>query len=635
MQLATVPEVDQVTFRIIDDMRMRAYSTSWKSDTILCAQRTLIEALVEGRVRPSPLPKVWFHEIQSENSDLLASMEQSRRERIARAVLSEIRVPPGYTGFMPTVEQLAATEPDEETRQWIPPHFEVPFNEELFQAVRRELLKRNDETRAIVLSIPEEEQRQLLRNELRQSFEEQAAWLEYAYGEVDRFILNNNSTDRGLILLGSPGSGKSFYMKCVLAYAQARGLRVEISTLCKKRAVMLGGVHWAQLLLTGSRKINAPDQSLDTMMQRFSLTHNQLKQVLLRRLHILAIDEISLTAEEDIELAGRLKERLNGVSYGKAGGMLIVATADSRQMGNIEDMHVMKCPTFPLQWRVALLRCNVRAKCALTLQMQRVLQAGMVGATTDQERRETEASLRRAIHDFVVLAQKAPSFAALPPGTPCVLSRHKGIEAAQREVVHTEAQRRADGDSQVLECDAIDVIKDVLSGRYEEIRDPNHRRILDRSTFKRKVVISVHAAYRFTQNDSQGRYCNQQLCMVLAVRPPSAPPGGQRLVAETAKGIAEQGPVITVALAPETVQVLPSGQECERLARDCIDGWKMENIRFVESHHLYLGSFVGYRWQLALTSAVTWSLHSVQGDGFASLATRIGRKKDYDHIYSF
>ena len=121
-------------------------------------------------------------------------------------------------------------------------------------------------------------------NKTQQSYEEQKVVISHTVAAIDQYIDCSTQCTyvKGIVIAGSPGSGKSFLLNYTDMYAMTKGLKVAVTALMAQRAVHLGGVHIHKLFyLPVNKRLNLhrmAETALQSLMKK-PVSLNILKMV--------------------------------------------------------------------------------------------------------------------------------------------------------------------------------------------------------------------------------------------------------------------------------------------------------------------------------------------------------------------
>ena len=166
-----------------------------------------------------------------------------------------------------------------------------------------------------------------------ESWEEQNRIISHCQQILQKLFARDRYVHPGsAILLGPPGSGKSFVNNIIATYALSLGLNICFSALTAQRARELGGLHLHQLFCLQVREgvtDNTDLQSESSVMKL--ILSDPLKKEYLRKIDILFIDEIGLLNKQTLATIDNILKTIRKSSC-VFGGMVIFATGDYCQL---------------------------------------------------------------------------------------------------------------------------------------------------------------------------------------------------------------------------------------------------------------------------------------------------------------
>ena len=334
--------------------------------------------------------------------------------------------------------------------------------------------------------------------------------------------VKDRSYIKGLLLMGAPGTGKSFLAYNLVTYALTLGLSAVTTTLTALRACQLGGIWIHSLFCMRPTTSVSNDPNIDAHNCKNGLLKSPEKLALLRDMHVLMIDEIGLLSLQQltvIDLVLRDVRRCRRAF----GGVLVIATGDYCQLPAI---------TGELIWQSQTLFHNV----------DWFSLSYLVRSMDDRDLQNIINQIRKCdlLEDEIEkIAQKVIE------KTTCVNAWDKAPEAFIKVVGKRQAKQELE--------------KKVIQARYEKLRKENAIRakrglpMLKSSEFKardeyqsqpgqwteapkrisdkltkfvresRTLLVCQGDLMRITRNDpsssTNSRYSNGQTCRVLDIIP--------------------------------------------------------------------------------------------------------------------
>ena len=202
--------------------------------------------------------------------------------------------------------------------------FNVPSFEELMNATKENQLEWDPVSNF---------KRSLHQSE--ESYNEQLIAVKHCVSVIDRYcsIEHQYTFQKSVVLVGAPGSGKSFINNSYLPiYAISKGLNVTSMTVMSKRGINVGGGHIHKDFCLQVSEYGTPHDRADRAIT--NLMRNPVKLFYLQSLNVIFIDEIgqiSADMKSVLDIILR-KIRDNNIFFG---GLLIIATMDHRQLAPV------------------------------------------------------------------------------------------------------------------------------------------------------------------------------------------------------------------------------------------------------------------------------------------------------------
>ena len=224
------------------------------------------------------------------------------------------------------------------------------------------------------------------------SFREQQQALELGVNRIDAMNDPNTAFLRGIQLIGAPGSGKTYVMCNIMAYAICQGKKCAITALTSQRARTVGGEHVHLMFGIPVSSGNVTSSSETFQIAQLNLMKKPVRMVALKRLQVLFIEEIGLFSSELLAVIDRLLRALkeNDKPFG---GVVLICTGDHRQLTPISGSYVFLSSHFVTSFNVFLLDHSVRA--ANDIDLQNLIQLLRMPRLHRRDRQEVISILRR------------------------------------------------------------------------------------------------------------------------------------------------------------------------------------------------------------------------------------------------
>ena len=159
--------------------------------------------------------------------------------------------------------------------------------------------------------------------------DEQAAVVSSLIKTIDEYKNYVSFFFKHQLVVGMPGSGKTFLITNVLLYALCQGLNVMVTSLSSERAMQFSGMHIHDVFcLPVSTTLNV-DCIVQQGLQK--LRNDIPKQILMKRIDILYFEEIGMVSAEEFAAIDHILQKTRD-SYAPFGGVLILGTGDPKQL---------------------------------------------------------------------------------------------------------------------------------------------------------------------------------------------------------------------------------------------------------------------------------------------------------------
>ncbi|KAL7538852.1 hypothetical protein ACHAXR_012264, partial [Thalassiosira sp. AJA248-18] len=172
-----------------------------------------------------------------------------------------------------------------------------------------------------------------------ESFQEQKKAVEIATRSLQKYATQfgpeTTTFNKGNIVHGAPGSGKSHIILYISLYAMSLGLRVMTTALMGVRANALGGVHIHRLFGMMPKKSGNPYRLAELALEKLH-RKSQIKYLhALLTMDVLIIDECGQLSAQQLCILDIILRKSRNVDI-PFGGVLVIGTMDHTQLGAIE-----------------------------------------------------------------------------------------------------------------------------------------------------------------------------------------------------------------------------------------------------------------------------------------------------------
>ena len=432
------------------------------------------------------------------------------------------------------------------------------------------------------------------------SYNEQYCALKNIFEAIDDYfnIDRQHLFTKSRVIIGFPGSGKSYLMSFIILYAISKGLRVCVTAMMSKRANILGGAHIHKLFklpCKGNPNLHRLAELAIIAMHR----KPEWIQVL-TSLNILFIDEIGQISAELLSTLDIIlrKIRRNNTFFG---GLLIISTMDHKQLPPVKgrpflvSSHIISC------FKFSVLKHSVRA--GQDYNLERAVNI----ARMNPEEYNTDL-----LHEFKELI--ANSFThvndwrneLITPDVFRVFSKKLPAKESIEEYIDQVKYQLQP--HQYIEQESYDTQNRVSSLSDWIPATQNTRLKLDKVLKEpRYLLFFVGALFEFTHN-KEGSFSQSQLGLMIKL------PNAQ----DTA-----QFKKIQLFVAPPGLKTFIFEGMVDQeyyLTR----GWKLNYVSTSKEYDIAIpGSLKGRRTQYGLKHHVTSTVHSCQGDTLHKIATEV------------
>ena len=173
-----------------------------------------------------------------------------------------------------------------------------------------------------------------------ESLQEQSSILEELKTLIAECIFVDHKFRHHQLILGPPGTGKTYVMTMALGYALSKGFCL-ITSLASRRAMQFGGEHIHKLFCLPPSSTGSPIQMAEQAVVK--LDHRNEKKMLLLALEVLFVEEISLISAEQWAVMDIVLQELKESKL-PFGGILVIASGDQMQLPAIDGNDISLSP---------------------------------------------------------------------------------------------------------------------------------------------------------------------------------------------------------------------------------------------------------------------------------------------------
>ena len=200
--------------------------------------------------------------------------------------------------------------------------------------------------------------------------EQQSVLRKIANSVIEKFTGRGCNNVRHQLILGRPGTGKTFLSGVILAHALCNGLLSFITSLPARRSVQLCGEHIHRMFKISTKKLDADSLASEALVR---LNRDNKRKMLLKKLQLLLVEEISLINGETWSAMDTILKNLKE-SEQSFGGLLIVANGDVCQLPNISGYNIFEACSFLFTFDFHFLQEFVRMEDILGQELLKMLE---------------------------------------------------------------------------------------------------------------------------------------------------------------------------------------------------------------------------------------------------------------------
>ena len=191
-----------------------------------------------------------------------------------------------------------------------------------------------------------------------ESFQEQQTICESIKTVIMGFLaIRENQIVKHELIMGPPGTGKTFICSLCLSFALGAGLFCHVTSLAARRARQFGGIHIHRLFCLSINNELSVTKVAEKALKKLHC-HPERKALLLR-LDVLMIEEIGLISAQHWAAMDLIMQSLKEVNV-PFGGILVLATGDPCQLPSITGHNVFCSPLMITSFNIHLLNHFVR-----------------------------------------------------------------------------------------------------------------------------------------------------------------------------------------------------------------------------------------------------------------------------------
>ena len=190
-----------------------------------------------------------------------------------------------------------------------------------------------------------------------ESLQEQSFILEELKSLIAECIFVDHKFRHHQLILGPPGTGKTYVLTMALGYALSKGLFCLVTSLASRRAMQFGGEHIHKLFCLPPSSTGSPIKMAEQALVK--LDHRNDKKMLLLALEVLFVEEISLISAEQWAAMDIVLQELKESKL-PFGGILVIASGDQMQLPAIDGNDIFLSPVLLTNFALFFLQHFVR-----------------------------------------------------------------------------------------------------------------------------------------------------------------------------------------------------------------------------------------------------------------------------------
>jgi len=411
---------------------------------------------------------------------------------------------------------------------------------------------------------------------------------------IDDYISVGSSSPSCIIIIGGPGTGKTFQLKQACLYALSKGMNVLMTALMSERAIILGGRHLHYLFCIPGFEYKSIHQLSDSIIR--NLNRKPAFLYTLQTNDAIFIDEFEFASAEFLNaLDNVLRYIRNKNTF--FGGMVVFATMDVQQLPPIEGHPCLTSSLILTSFHLATLTEYVRSRTDAILQRLITLVRKLQPLTEDEK--------KEFVHLIVTYCTHVDNWNdyRIPVDAIRILGTRKGVHVA--ETMYYDKIREQGLTIISQKSQDFENLK-TSHGTWKPASSKVTQRL--NKLVREPEVLQLHQGLLVEATFNNGlEWSNGQIGLIVELPHPT---------------LINQWKSFPLLLAPPGIRSLPRDPfTIESLLNH---GWKMTNMKPAPElvHHCYRGIF-GKRYQYGIRPLAATTIHKAMGSDFDKIVSCI------------
>ena len=190
-----------------------------------------------------------------------------------------------------------------------------------------------------------------------ESFQEQCEILTTLKTYINECLFVDQKFRKHQLILGPPGTGKTYVLTMALGYALSKGLFCLVTSLASRRSMHFGGEHIHKLFCLPPSSNGSPLKMAEQALNKLDFRND--KKVLLLAVEVLFVEDVSLISAEQWCAMDIILQELRQSNLPFA-GILVIASGDQMQLPAIDGNDIFLSPVLLTNFALFFLSNFVR-----------------------------------------------------------------------------------------------------------------------------------------------------------------------------------------------------------------------------------------------------------------------------------